>query len=539
MGGANISGGSAYFAPLGGIIEIGSGMTWNPASVRNRHSGLVVLSGGTLLATSLAQTITGTVISAGGSEVVQAGVVVTGTVINGGSETVSGTASGTTVNSGGQQTVYGTASNTVISGGHLYLAAGGVLGGSVSFAGAGGKLSLEATTLPTNTISGFVAGDSIDLTGVAFDTGGSVDLIGHQLRITENGQTYHLNLDPNQDFTGHVFQAHADSANPGAGTMIIEDGTACYCRGTMILTPEGEVPVEELAIGDLLITASHEAKPIRWIGHRSYDGRFVAGNRNVLPICVASGAIADGLPVRDLWVSPEHALYIEDVLVPAKELINGTTVTQLDTVEEFHYFHIELDQHDVIFADGAPAETFVDCDNRPMFANAAEYARLYREDERPRWEFCAPRVDRGSPALAAIRAQMRERAHWLGHCRGEEIGPHLIIDGVIHHPILAVANSYRFDLPGDRGKVRLVSPSFVPIEREAGSRDRRRLGLAIERIVLYDGTLSIEAGHGHQALQEGFHAAEASHRWTDGDARIPDAMLRLFPGSLTIEINLV
>ncbi len=144
----------------------------------------------------------------------------------------------------------------------------------------------------------------------------------------------------------------------------------------MILTDRGEVAVEDLAVGEEVVTFSGALRPIKWIGRRAYDGRFIAGNRAVLPIVVKAGALGDGVPARDLMVSPEHALDIDGVLVPAVHLVNGATITQAENVERVEYFHIELDAHDVVFAEGAPAETYVDCDNRLMFANGAEYAGL-------------------------------------------------------------------------------------------------------------------------------------------------------------------
>ena len=161
------------------------------------------------------------------------------------------------------------------------------------------------------------------------------------------------------------------------GVLLTVESVACYCPGTLILTDTGEVPIERLQIGDHVVTNSGLLKPIRWIGRRSYSGRFIEGRHDMLPVRIRAGAIGAGVPRRDLVVSPKHAMLLDGVLVPAHCLVNGVSVTQADRVDSVQYVHVELALHDVILAEGAPSETFVDDNSRGMFHNAHEFAGRY------------------------------------------------------------------------------------------------------------------------------------------------------------------
>jgi large repetitive protein len=101
----------------------------------------------------------------------------------------------------------------------------------------------------------------------------------------------------------------------GALTSIGADVAPCYCPGTLIGTEGGEVPVEQLSIGDEVLTASGVSRPIKWIGTRAYAGRFIMGRKDILPVCFKAGSLGDNMPKRDLWISPHHAMYLEGVLI--------------------------------------------------------------------------------------------------------------------------------------------------------------------------------------------------------------------------------
>ena len=197
-------------------------------------------------------------------------------------------------------------------------------------------------------------------------------------------------------------QSGAGGATDNQNTSV-DITPACYCSGTLIATGDSEVPVEDLAIGDAVVTASGERRPVKWIGRRSYAGRFLLSNPDVQPVRFKSGCLGGGLPRRDLLVSPEHCMLLDGVLVSARCLLNGATIVR-ERLARVDYLHVELESHDVLLAEGAPSESFVDDDSRGVFHNAHEFALQYPDAEQHRG-FCAPRVVQGA-ALEAIRQRL-------------------------------------------------------------------------------------------------------------------------------------
>ena len=217
-------------------------------------------------------------------------------------------------------------------------------------------------------------------------------------------------------------------------TDFVFSSNPCYCRGTLIETVRGENRIEDLKIGDQVMTKSGWTRPIKWIGRRSYSGRLVMGRKDILPVCIKAGALSDKVPKRDLWLSPHHAMFLEGVLIEAKDLVNGASILQAEHVDEVEYFHIELETHDVIVAEGALSETFIDDDSRGMFHNAHEYRRLYAQEPVVPAHYCAPRLD-GGYELETIRQRIARRAALTagneaspGALRGfvDRVSPHLV-----------------------------------------------------------------------------------------------------------------
>jgi hypothetical protein len=153
-------------------------------------------------------------------------------------------------------------------------------------------------------------------------------------------------------------------------------------RGTRILTCRGAERVENLSIGDHVLTLRGE-KPIKWIGRQHFSrGSSSRWPDSVHPIRISRAALADNVPHTDLYLSPMHALLIDDVLIEVKDLVNGTSITRAvpEGMRDIEYFHIELATHEVVLAEGAPVETLLVTSGRESFSNFVEYERLYGQD---------------------------------------------------------------------------------------------------------------------------------------------------------------
>jgi len=179
---------------------------------------------------------------------------------------------------------------------------------------------------------------------------------------------------------------------------------ACFLKGTKIETADGERKIEDLRVGDLLPTKFGGLRPVQWIGRypikRSDPSKPWV--KDALPVRIARSALAPNVPHTDLYVTGGHSLLIDGVLVPAELLINGTTITRDEAREydELEFLHVKLESHDVIYAEGVPAETLINVQESAV--NFADYLRRYgtaATDE----EHCVPYIHiwGGGPELAS------------------------------------------------------------------------------------------------------------------------------------------
>jgi autotransporter passenger strand-loop-strand repeat protein len=556
------------------------------------NSGTIDVSGqvtGTTISTggyeyiSRGGTAAFTVISNGGDEIIDYGGSASDETIENGFQSVYGIATDTTV-SGGLQIVFefGTANSTTINGGFADVegttneatindtypgtrpisgGVGGYDGVEVIENGVASNTTVNAgmlgmsdggsaidTTVNSDAFevlsSGGTATDTtlkisaaIDVTYLPYAASGTVTLGPTDfLTVSVGGQTYTQQL--SGDYTGeyfHIVDAASLDLIDIAGTLItVNDTPPCFRHGTRLLTDSGELAVDALTIGDRVVTWSGAFAPVVWIGHRYVDCVRHPNPKQVWPIRVALDAFGPGQPCRDLFLSPDHAVFVDGLLVPIRHLINGTTIAQVQ-VDEVTYYHVELDRHDILLAEGVPAESYLDTGNRGIFENANDplilHPDLTTDDGETLREAlsCAPFA--GDEArVKPVWERLAARSLALGQPIPEKAvtddpAVHLRVDGRTIRPVVSGQHHYAFVVPRGAGLIRLVSRSGHATDQRPWAEDRRRLGVYVNRVVWHDLDGPHDMPVDHPSLSKGWWDIErAGHllcRWTDGDAMLP------------------
>jgi collagen type I/II/III/V/XI/XXIV/XXVII alpha len=422
----NISGNLNVGTSLGtGDLTIGPGATVNALVVSLQ--GQVVLENGELDPTvnliNQGQTAGGSgaiaagdivdegVIQAGGSKPSQKLLTVSGTVVGGGPWTINGVAQFQAngdvgvlqINAGGTLELTGPVSNAAtttftddVTPQHTYTVNDSVI--DVNFEDATGVLKLDDISGFAGTITSFRKGDDFVITG------GTLSNLG-----VSNNNTLTVS-DPGNGGTDQIMFASAISSS---GFTIVNNNTiqvACFAAGTRIETATGYVPVEQLSAGDRVVTMDGRDEPIVWLGQRTVNCAAHPDPKRVWPVRISAGAFQLNVPCRDLFLSPDHAVLVDDALIPAKYLINGTSIVQVPE-RKVTYYHIELAEHDILLADGLPTESYLDTGDRSNFSNGGVPPRLHPDFSVRMWEArgVKPLIVTG-PLLEAARKSINSRA---------------------------------------------------------------------------------------------------------------------------------
>ena len=477
-------------------------------------------------------TASGTTVDAGGTQILSSGGLGFGAILSGGVQTLSNgaIASATMIANGGTQYVSsgGLASGTVINlGGDQIVSSGG--SATFTTVSSGGTETVLSGGVVSDTL--LMKFGAIDLAGLPYVSGATtatLDSATDILTVSAGTQSTTIQLSPAGSYVGLVFPVTPDS---GTGTDVT---LACYAEGTRIATPDGDVAIEALRPGDLVITMEAERRsvqPVRWIGHRRIDMTAHPDRATVAPIRFRAGAIDQDVPARDLLVSPAHGMFIDGAFIPAKKLVNHMTITRETAMASITWHHLELDRHAVVLAEGAPSETYLDTGNRGIFSNAEGATILHPDLATTLWNeaACAPMLE-STAAVRAIWRRLADRARQAGHTPrptsfvGDAV-PCLRVGERDLSPIAWDGTTACFSLPPNAGPVRVISPVFRPMDVWPWLDDPRPLGLAVSQIALRSGRETTILPIDHPGLMSGWYPPETeggtAWRWTNGDAELP------------------
>lgn len=193
----------------------------------------------------------------------------------------------------------------------------------------------------------------------------------------------------------------------GASTVTIS-ALPCFCAGTRLLAANGAIAVEDIVAGDTIVTVRAGGpleRRVIWTGRRSLDIARHADPAAIRPVRIRAGAIAAGIPERDLRLSPHHAIYLDGALFEAISLVNGSSIYQEQTTTHVTYHHIELEAHDILLAEGLPCESYLDTGSRHEFEGEAALA-LHPGFELSQGTLCGPLIQEG----ARLRHERRRLA---------------------------------------------------------------------------------------------------------------------------------
>lgn len=413
----------------------------------------------------------------------------------------------------------------VIGGGALLETAGTIdAGQSIVFGAGDAELSITPDGF-SGLLVNFYAGDTIDLRGITDVLSASIISPGTLTIDRDTAPDISLRLDPSIDYSTANFFV----TNELDGDFITTD-IACFAAGTRLDTPDGPVTVERLAEGDLVLTAAGPARRVKWIGWRHLDLRRHPDPTAVQPIEIAAEAIAPGVPARIVRLSPEHAVALDDMLIPVRLLANGTTIRQDATCRSVTYYHVELDSHDLLLAEGMAAESYLDTGNRSVFANAGASLTLHpdfgagNDQARRDTESCLPFVtepDRVCPVWRRLAGSVAMPEVQTT----DDPDLRVQVDGRVLRPVSVHAGVHVFAIPTRSGAVRLLSRAGAPHAVQPWNSDRRALGVAVRNITVRQGGAMMVLPPDHPGLTDGWWAVERDAttlwRWTNGDAELP------------------
>ncbi|MCX2561915.1 Hint domain-containing protein [Acetobacter farinalis] len=489
---------------VSGTLASGATLT---VSSGGEAADLWVTSGGTASIESGATLVSDIYVSSGGVLALSSGVVMSGATVHlaqNGQATLAADAGGTVILDGSANT------GLTISG----LSSGGVLTTVISgFDGtaAGNSDGIE--------ISGLTAADVTSVSYAPTDS-------DHVTLSLTNGNSITLTIAGVKNH-GFTLETAPD------GSLVYE---VCFLTDTMIRTPVGDVAVQDLHVGDDVITCTREGTPavrkLIWTGKAHATVRVgLPADEAGYPVRVLKDAIAEGVPYKDLLITSEHCLFFDGMFIPVRMLVNGRSVFYDTSLTSYEYYHIETEEQSVILADGMMTESYLDTGNRYAFRRSGKIASVrppvksWEADAAYPLTVARDRVEPVYRTLSERAANVASDTLRTPKILSKDPNFHLITEkDQIIRQARSTGNTVTFMLPASVDTVRLVSRTSRPSDIIGPFLDdRRALGVLVGKVSLFEGdtTRSITA-HLETPDLHGWHAQESTlSRWTNGHAVLP------------------
>lgn len=422
------------------------------------------------------------------------------------------------------------------------------LGGStITFGDGGGTLVITpasgVTLLTFSNIHGFGnTGSTIEIpesgkvinatydstsntTSITTDTGITVKVSGDY--TISNNSLYQ------QESGGNLYISASPTNSLGTSAVLV-----CFLSGSMIRTSKGDVAVEDIQIGDQVVTFDWRnnqdvIRPVIWTGKGHCKVRFdLPDDEAGWPVRVIKNAISDGVPYKDMLITAEHCLFFRDRFVPVRMLVNGVSIFYDKSITSYDYYHVETEQHSVITADGMLTESYLDTGNRSSFRQEGKIATLRGAVKN--WA-----DDAGAP-LGVERSFVEPLFRALEWRENSVVGTkisttkietttdpdlHLITQtGAVIRPMRKTAHHYSFMLPPNTESVRIVSRSTRPSDVIGPFvDDRRYMGVAVADVQLQCAKQQFDiTSHLQDEKPSGWHDTDWTDcAWTNGNAELP------------------
>lgn len=378
-------------------------------------------------------------------------------------------------------------------------------------------------TLSNVNIRGFGAGDTID-----YQLGSGVETFTYDARTGDlvfNSGAYRKVVNIGLGYDPSLLALVPNPKSPGLKVLSYAGPTPCFLAGTKILTRTGWIPVEELQIGDEVATFTDGKKnfsPTEWVGKgKTYCNTLLPDDLSGFPIVIRKNAFEDNVPYEDIRLTQEHCVFLDGFLVPSRMLVNGTSVYYDKSCIEYNYYHIKLENHSIINANGMMTESLLD---------TSHFSQTQRNHTNNNLSPAAPLGT--SPDIAKSlheRVSSRARMNGIPPQAFPEFDPqdpdiHLLVNDKTVRPIRFSGEKAIFMLPGDVSEVAIISSSARPCDRVGPFMDdRRTLGILV-------GDIDMFYSHGHKNIDihtrsehlSGWHCIENNRfRWTNGNAYLP------------------